>query len=132
MLVLRDPEDARRIARPDIRLLVELRFRQLGTFHDGLLLVVEVADCINELESISGVAILHDPFEDVAFGHPDFTPNFDLMEAHEDDSGHIYCYELHQDTGDDGIGITLIVPTEEGIDNSLLALCQNYSVNATP
>lgn len=127
MHVLRDPIDCSRITHPEIRALVSLRFQQLGHFHDGLLIVVEAGDSAEELEAVSGIAILHDHFEDVPFGHPDFTPAFDLMEAHQDDSGHTYCYELHQDTGDDGAGTTLIVPAEEGIADSLLALCRAYA-----
>lgn len=131
MLILRDPEDASRIANSYIRALIDLRFQQLGTFNDGLLIVVEVGDSIEELEAVSGAAILYDPFADVPFGHPDFTPAFDLMEAHVNESGHVYCYELHQDTADDGLGRTLIVPADEGIDASLLAMCAQYAVPAT-
>jgi hypothetical protein len=130
MRILRNREDVAAIAHPDIHALFALRLRQLGHFDDGLLLLVEMGDSVDELEAISGVSIPHDLCSNVPFGHPDFTHSFDFMEAHQDASGHIYCYELHQDTGDDGIGITIFVPSEEGIADSLLALCRTYSVNA--
>lgn len=130
MLILRDPQDACRIAHPGIRTLIDLRFQQLGHFHDGQLIVVEVGDSVEELEKVSGMAILNDPFEDVPFGHPDFSPSFDYLEAHHDESGIVVCYELHQDTGDDGSGTTLIVPAEEAIADGLLALCRAYAQTA--
>ncbi len=126
MLILTEPQDAVRIVQPSIRALVTLRFQQLGHFHDGQLIVVEVGDGVEELEMVSGIPLLHDPFEDVPFGHPDFTPSFDYLEAHHNESG-IYCYELHQDAGDDGAGCTLLVPNEPGIADGLLALCRAYS-----
>lgn len=122
MLIVRDPEDASRIANPYIRALLDLRLRQLGTFHDGLLLVVETGDSVEELEAVSGAAILHDPFEDVPFGHPDFTPSFDFVINHNG------AYEMHFDASDDGIGATLFIPKGEGIDAGLLDLCREFAV----
>lgn len=130
MVVIRNSEDARRIAHPYIRALLDLRLLQLGTFHDGLLLVVEVGDAIEDVEKLCGVHILYDPFEDVPFGHPDFTPSFDHIEAHYA-NGNVTCFEAHADTGDGGLGITLFVSAEEGIDASLLAALKQYAVPAT-
>jgi len=130
MLIIRDPADASRIANPHIRALVQLRFSQLGTFQDGLLVVVEVGDAIEDVERLCGVPILHDPFEDVPFGHPDYSPSFDYIEAHYAHTN-ITCFEAHADTGDDGLGTTLFVPAEEGIAASLLALCAKYAAPAT-
>jgi len=130
MFLIRDPADANRIANPYIRALIDLRLQQLGTFHDGLLLVIEVGDSVEILEAASGAAILHDPFEDVPFGHPDFTPSFDYIEAHYA-NGNITCFEAHADTGDAGLGTTLFVPAEDGIDKMLLAMCAKYAVPST-
>ncbi len=126
MHLIRNLADASRIANPHIRSLVDLRFQQLGTFSDGLLLVVEVGDSVEELEAVSGAAVLYDPFEDVPFGHPYFSPSFDYIEAHYA-NGRIYCFEAHADTSDDGLGVTLFIPAEEGIPPGLLALCQTYA-----
>ena len=126
MLVLGSHLDVSRITNPDIRALVELRLKQLGNFDDGLVLVVEAGDSVEELEVVSGCSLLHDPFEDVPFGHPDFTPSFDYLETHYA-NGKLTCYEAHADTGDDGIGCTLFIPAEEGINADLLALCRTYA-----
>jgi hypothetical protein len=129
MLVLGSHLDVSRIVNPYVRALVELRLEQLGSFDDGLVLVVEAGDSVDELEVVSGCAILHDPFEDVPFGHPNFTPSFDYLETHYANGKHI-CYEAHADTGDDGIGSTLFIPDEEGINADLLALCRTYAHRA--
>ncbi|MCX7150551.1 MAG: hypothetical protein NTY05_14290 [Rhodocyclales bacterium] len=130
MVIIRDPADANRIANPHVRALIDLRFSQLGTFHDGLLVVVEVGDAIEDVEKLCGVAILHDTFSGVPFGHPDYSPSFDYIEAHYA-NGNITCFEAHADTGDAGLGSTLFVPAEEGIDASLLAALKQYAVPAT-
>jgi hypothetical protein len=126
MHVLGNASDVSRISNPCIRALVELRLQQLGDFADGLVLVVEAGDTVEELEIVSGCSILHDPFEDVPFGHLDFTPSFDYLETHYA-NGKLTCYEAHADTGDDGIGSTLFIPDEEGINSDLLALCRTYA-----
>jgi len=130
MLILRDPNDASGVSDPAIRALIDLRLRQLGHIHDGLLVVVESGDGVEALESVSGSPLLHDPFEDVPFGHPDFTPSFDYLEAHHDEAGRTYGYEMHFDTSDDGIGTTLFIPAQESIDANLLALCVTYAIPA--
>ncbi len=122
MVIIRNPEDARRIAHPCIHALLALRFQQLGTFDDGLLVVVEAGDAIDDVEKLCGVAILHDPFEDVPYGHPDFTPSFDFAIDHNG------AYEMHFDASDDGIGTTLLIPKGDGIDADLLALCREFAV----
>jgi hypothetical protein len=130
MLTIRDKQDASRVTNPYISALLDLRYAQLGTFHDGLLIVVEVGDAIEDVEMLSGVPFLSDPFEDVPFGHPDYSTSFDYIEAHYA-NGCIYCFEAHADTGDAGLGITLFIPAEKGIDTSLLAMCAKYAVSTT-
>jgi hypothetical protein len=126
MLVLGSHLDVSCIVNPYVRALIEFRLQQLGDFTDGLVLVVEAGDSVDELEVVSGCSLLHDPFEDVPFGHPDFTPSFDYLETHYA-NGKLICYEAHADTGDDGIGSTLFIPDEEGINADLLALCRTYA-----
>lgn len=126
MIILRGYLDIGRVSDPSTRSLLVLRLQQLGQIDDGLLLVVEAGDSVKELEAVSGIAILHDPFLDVPLGHTDYSPSFDYIEAHYA-NGKITCFEAHADTGDDGLGITLFVPAKEGIDASLLALCQTYA-----
>ncbi len=131
MLILGSPETTSRISNPYIHHLIELRLEQLGSFDDGLLIVVDDCDSVDELEAVCGCSLLHDHFEDVPFGHPDFTPSFDYLEAHHDESGNVVCYEMHfDDSSDDGIGTTLFIPTDESINADLLALCRTFATNA--
>jgi hypothetical protein len=121
MLTIRDKQDARRVTNPYISALLDLRYAQLGTFHDGLLIVVEVGDAIEDVEMLSGVAIHYDPYSDARFGHPDFMPTFDFVVDHS------AAYEMHFDASD-GIGTTLLIPKGDGIDADLLALCREFAV----
>jgi hypothetical protein len=132
MLVLCSPSDTGRISNPYLQALLDLRFRQLWPFSadEGLLIVVEPGDSVDELEAASGCSLLYDPFEDVPYGHPDFNPAFDYLEKHYANET-IYGFEAHADTGDGGIGTTLFIPTDEGIDPRLLAMCTTYAVPAT-
>ena len=132
MLILADLASTASIPDQYIRALVQLRFQQLGHFdpEEGVLLVVEIGDRVEDVEKACGLPILHDPFSDVPLGHPDYSPSFDYIEAHYA-NGRITCFEAHADTGDAGIGTTLFVPAEEGIPASLLALCTTYAVPAT-
>ena len=130
MLVLRDPTAIGRIANPDIRQLVALRFAQVceGQPYDehvhGYMIVVEPGDTVRELEQESSCAILHDLFDDIPFGDPEFTPSFDILEEHH------ACFEMLFITNDDGFGITLFIPKTEGIDADLLAMCAEYATAA--
>jgi hypothetical protein len=121
MIFIRNPEDARRVTDPHIHALLALRLQQLGTVDDGLIVVVEAGDSVAELEAASGMAILHDPFENAPYGHPDFTPSFDFVIDHS------AAYEMHFDASD-GIGTTLLIPKGDGIDADLLALCREFAV----
>lgn len=135
MLILRDPRIANCIADPGIRSLVELRFAQLGqdepydADQHGYMIVVEPGDAVQELEEESGCAILHDLFEDIPFGNPDFTPSFEILEEHHGTDGTVF-YEMLFITNDDGFGITLFIPKAEDIPADLLAMCREYAAPA--
>ena len=135
MLILRDPTDATRIADPGIRALAELRFAQIGQDEPfnadlhGYMIVVEPGDTVQELERETSRCISHDLFEDIRYGHPDFTPSFEILEEHYGTDGTVF-YEMLFVTNDDGFGITLFIPEAEGIDRDLLALCAEYAAPA--
>ncbi len=122
MEIIRNLADASRIANPHIHALLDLRLQQLGTFHDGLLVVIEAGDAIQDVEELCGVPILYDHYSDARFGHPDFTPSFDFVIDHS------AAYEMHFDVSDDGIGTTLLIPKGDNIDADLLALCREFAV----
>ena len=130
MLILREPQFASRIADPGIRALVELRFAQIGQDEPydydlhGYMIVVEPGDTVQQLEQETSCAILHDLFDDTRYGHPDFTPSFEILEEHHG------CFEMLFITNDDGFGITLFIPKAEGIDADLLAMCAKYAAPA--
>jgi len=132
MLILREPTDASRVADSGIRALVELRFGQIGSGEPydadqhGYMVVVEPGDTVQELEQETGCAILHDLFEDIRYGNPDFTPSFEILEEHYGTDGTAF-YEMLFITNDDGFGITLFIPKAEGIAADLLAMCKEFS-----
>jgi len=130
VLVLRSPDEAARIADPEIRNLVKLRFAQVcsGETYDpdrhGYVLVVELGDTVQTIERQSGIAVLTDSFGDTHFGDPEFTPGAEVIEKHRS------CYELVFIFTDDGYGIEIVVPKIDGIDPELRAMCRQFAVPA--
>ena len=45
------------------------------------MVVVEPGDTVEQLEQEIGLPILHGLFDDVPFGHDDFTPCFDILDV---------------------------------------------------
>ncbi len=131
MLVLRDPGLASHIANPDIRALVEQRFRQVcaGEPYDydrhGYMIVVEPGDTVDALEQEINLPILHSLFEGIHFGDPDHTPSFEILEEH-----HGLFYEMLFITSDAGFSITVWIPKAQGIPADLLALCAQFATPA--
>jgi len=129
VLVLRSPDDASRIADPEIRNLVKLRFAQVcsGETYDpdrhGYMLVVEPGDTVEAIERESGCPMLRNTFDDARFGDPEFTPAAEVIEEHSN------CYELVFIFSDDG-GVEIFVPKVDGIDPELLAMCRQFAVPA--
>jgi len=114
MLVLRDPEDTRRIAAPDIRQLVEQRFLDIcdGEPYEpdlhGYMIVVEADDSVQDLEEESGCPVSY----------------FEVLEELDT------CYEMVFVPGDGDFGIVIFIPKLAGIDPDLLAVCAEYAVPA--
>ena len=119
MLVVRDPEVARRIVAPEIRQLVEQRFLDICAEEPyepdvhGYMIVVEAGDSVRDLEEESGCAILGDP-----------SPSFEVLEELDT------CYEMVFVPGDGDFGVVIIIPKLAGIDPDLLAVCAEYAVPA--
>ena len=129
MLVLRSPEHAFRVADPLIRRLVELRFSQIteGEPYEcdrhGYMVVVEPGDTLEDLERVTGFALLEDAFGEFRYGDPDFTPAAEVIEEH----GGV-CYEIAYVLNDDGYAVALVVPKSDGVDPELLAMCEEHAV----
>lgn len=129
MIILRNPTAVTCIADPDIRSIVEQRLSEIcaGETYDydlhGYMVVVEPGDSVAALEKETSCPILHNYFDDVCFGDPDFSPSFEALEEHAS------CYEMVFILNDDGFGISIFIPKTEGIDSDLIVMCAQY---ATP
>ena len=127
MLFIRGPDEARRIADPDVRRLVEERFAQVlaGEPYDpdvhGEMVVVESGDTLQSLEGESGIPIASNPFDDVRYPDPDFVPVCEYLEEHP------HCYEVLFLFSDDGAGVNFFVP-KQGADAEILAFCARFAV----
>ena len=127
MLILRDPELASSINDPDLRDLVEQRFNDISQEEpydpdiNGYMIVVEVGDSVEALESEIGCPILRSYIGNARYGDPGFKPVFECLEEHDT------CYEMVFVPGDGDFGIVLFIPKQEGIDADLLAMCAEYA-----
>ena len=130
MIVVSDPSGIERIGHPGIRELVRQRLIQVsaGEPHSpdrhGQIIVAEPGDAAERLEGACGCALLTDPWDDVPFGHPDFTPSCEVLEEHPD------CFELGFVLNDDGFFVALFVPKADGMDPRLLAMCRQFATPA--
>ncbi len=131
MIVLKGPALASSIADPDIRRLVEQRFREVcaGEPYDydshGYMIVVEPGDTVEALEKEAGVPILGSLFDDARFGDQDYAPSFEAMDEHPS------CYEMVFILNDEGFGIEIFIPKVKGIDADLLKMGVHYAVPAS-
>lgn len=132
MRILRSPADVSGIANPCIRQLAALRFSQLNSPDDpdapdatGYFIVVETGDTAEQLEQEIGLPLLRSLFGELPYGHPDFTPCFEILEEHH--HGQHRIYEMVFISDDDGTFTTLLVSALEGIDTNLLAMCNAFA-----
>jgi len=129
MLLLRSPEDVERVEDAYMRALLDQRFRDIavpGYSYDelGMFIVVEPGDTISDIERVGGIWITTGLFGDVKYGEEDFSPCFEVLEAH---SGR--CFEMAYILNDDGYGVIVIVPETNDMDAELMRFCREY---ATP
>ena len=135
MQVIRDPASTAKIANPEIRRLVEQRIDDLGKEPSdlgkepfdlatlGYFLIVEPGDTLDAVDAQLGFPILANRFSGIRFGHPGFTPSFELVESF---SG---CFDMVFILDDSGYGIEVFIPSE-GVDPDLLAMCKRYAMPA--
>ena len=127
MRILRDPAAVATLQDPELRDLLEERFRDLAgdqTFDAdaiGYFVVVEPGDTVKALEEATGCPILRSWFDDARFGEEGFAPCCEWIAAHEG------WYEVAYILNDDGYGVGIFVPKDPGIDRELLALCATYA-----
>ncbi len=89
----------------------------------GEFIIVEPGDTIADLEEASGCAIATDLVGENHYGAPDFVPNHEWLEHHQDE----HCFEMVFIMTDDGYFTVLLIPDNTGIDPDLLSLCREYS-----
>lgn len=129
MLLLRSPEDVERVEDVYMRALLTQRFQDIavpGYAYDelGMFIVVEAGDKVSDIERVGGIWITTGLFGDTKYGEEDFSPSFEVLEAH---SGH--CFELVFILNDDGYGVIVIVPETKDMNAELISFCREY---ATP
>ncbi len=130
MLVLNDPHLVNRIPDPSIRELIRQRFSEIraGEPYDpdlhGYMVVVEPGNSVEALEQEIDFPILRNSFDDTCYGEPDFTPSFEALEEHDS------CYEVVFIFNDEGFGVGIFIPKQQGVDGELLAMCAEYAVPA--
>ena len=99
-----------------------------GAFYDpsiyGHFVLVEVGDCIDEIEAMTGCQVVHGLSNNSQYGESKFHPSFEwLVELPS-------FYEAVFIFSDDGFGVDLLIPKALGIDIELLAMCAEYAVPA--
>jgi hypothetical protein len=121
MLILKSPSSFDSITDHDILKLVKMRHDQLGDEMFDSLIIIEAGDTVEDIEQEIGFSILTNLFDDVRFPDPDFVPCFEVLEDH----GTFYVILYIFGDGDDAIEI--FIP-KQGVDNELLAMCDQYAV----
>ena len=130
MIVLRDPNSVNGIPDPDIRSLVSQRFAEVWPHEnydpnvDGYMIVVEPGDVVQAIEAESKCRILQSQFGQARYGDPAYETSFEFLDEHA------CCYEMAFILSDDGYGIEIFIPKNDGIDAALLAMCAEYATPA--
>ena len=128
---LHSPDDLAGIADTSLSGVIRQRFRELAAYDDytfdelAEFWLIEPADTVEALEAATQLRIVHDWFSDARYPDPDFSPAWEVLEAHAT------AYEMVFITNDAGYGIVLWIP-QYGTDATLLAMCQRYATPAPP
>jgi hypothetical protein len=129
--VVKTLADTDQISNTAIRALVRERINDLGgdAFNAtelGYFLVVEGGDALEGINDQLGFEILCNRMTGVRYDQADFFPSFEFVEEFPS------CYDMVFILSDDGFGVEIFVPMDEGIHHDLLAMCQRYAVRGTP
>ena len=125
MHVAVDRQSTKLIRNPAIRELVAQRIYDFGgeEFDSrlGFFLVIEPGDTIEVIQKQVGFNILQNRYTGIRFEATGFTPSFEFIQEFAS------CYDMVFILSDDGFGVELLVPKEEGIEQDLLAMCRMYA-----
>ncbi len=105
MVVISDQLQAAQITHPSIHAFVSTRLQQLNSpaaANEAQLpciatfIVVEPGDCISSIEKTVGFRILESLLDCIPFGHPDYSPPFEIMEHQRPvlKRGWLFCFPI--------------------------------------
>jgi hypothetical protein len=126
VIVVRNLQSTHQISNAAIRQLVQQRISDLGgeAFDAaalGYFLVIEPGDTLEAIHAQVGFNILQNRFTGIHYNDTGFTPSFEFVQEFAS------CYDMVFVISDDGFGVELFVPKEEGIETDLLAMCRMYA-----
>lgn len=128
---LHTPDDLAGIADAVLCQIIRQRFTELAAYDDfsfdelAEFWLVEPGDSVEGLEAATQVPIAHGWCSDARYPEPDFTPAWEVLEAHATGYERVFV------TSDSGYGTVLWIP-QYGTDQTLLAMCQHYATPAPP
>ena len=128
MQIINDLGAISRVRFPGIRQMLTQRTSQIELREGealadvGAFFIVEKGDCLGCIETATGCFVVSDPFEDNHYGDDDFMPLFEWLEHHIPER----CYEIDFVLTDDYF-VSVFVPDDPGIDETLLTFCREYS-----
>ena len=133
MRILNDPSALAALPAGVVRTLLHKRFAELSEDEpydpavNGFFIVVEAGDSIAAVEQESGCRLLSNRFSDGRFGGANFVPDWECLTFHAGRDSSPWCFEMVFVLCDDGYGVVIVIPLQDGIDPALLALCRAYS-----
>ena len=128
MILIRGPDQVRRIDDPDTRRLVEQRLVEICAGQPyapeihGEMIVAQPGDTLASLEEQGDLTFASCPVDELYFPDPDFVAFCEVIEEHPG------CFEMVWILSDDGFGVLIFVPNHPDIDRELLSLCRTYAI----
>ncbi len=127
MHIIREPAQTCSIANIDIRQLIETTMESVGAGNQydpelmGSFIILEPHDSFAEINEHLGWNLLTNRWTGISYGHTGFTPSFELVQQHPG------FFEILFILSDDGMGVTILVPSDVDIPE-LQAMCRQYAM----
>jgi hypothetical protein len=126
LIVLHDNSSIDQISNNAIKVLIRKRIDSLNELDAADLcniLVVEGSDTLESLSALLTFNILCNRFTGIRFDQEGFTPSFEFIEEFPS------CFDMVFVLSDDGFGVELLIPKEEGINSELIEMCRTFRFN---
>ena len=126
MIVVHDHSNIDQIRNIAIKDLIRKRIDSLNELDAADLcniLVVEGSDTLGSLSEQLTFNILYNRLTGIRFDQVGFTPSFEFIEEFPS------CFDMVFVLSDDGFGVELFVPKEEGINSKLIEMCRTFTFN---